>query len=1001
MKFEKKKEIIKELSKNGNINTASGRMSNDRADLLFEKYTKERLKINRLKDIFIVSKDGEDKNIIKVNKNNKPLLFEKLGVNKTKDQNILLRKIIQKNKITVEKINIYTNVTSIREYISVHVVVKFEFEYANKIFTRFTDFNFKGQKTKIQDAIDKEVNEFLAGIGVNHTNLEIINVKITSLDNDSGNFTYDYSTNKLREQNVLSLVNLYGDNIELNKTNGNCVRDYLKSIWKTMADKTIEKLGNEEGVSSQEIKELCKQKNIKCLIYNIYKDIVSSNYPEKKNKNFKSLICMAYNNHLYPIKNECLLKIRKYKDCEIELKNTQEIQELFKKTIYEDKKVPAEIKLYVDDDCNTIIGSFVNDNKILFTNEDYDKCIKILDNFGIKDMKFFSVNLKNITQNIEKLYIKSNVNSFFPYTYLKNAFNYMINEELIDYTRKMKSIDKNKCFPYCLRNLEYLITCDVRQETIKVFNNDFDNNFIGHHLYIVSPVLANILIPNKNIYHGAYLKYALKEGVQMIVHEEITAERTDNYFKDMIDDIYNKVKSGIIYMQDAKMMLNVMIGKFKAPFSYRNKMIVKGIINKNEREQGKEYMKYDDNYYFEVVEKKTLDGIYNRYPIHIQILDNSNLLMYKKMKSLKLKDADVIAIHTDNIIYYDNGINIDYEKTDNLIDGWKDTDINFSKAEPYRMINPELTFTKMNEYSIHENKNELVIGDAGNGKSYDIKNKIIPNNKDYIVLTPSHPTLKAYKNNYNSSVIQTYTLQNRIPNEECIIIDEIGLCDRPANDLIYKCYLLGKKIYALGDFTQLLPVNEKAMFDNHYYLKSIYGKIIQKNENYRNDFTNDFYNQLRDTNWKDTQNEKIMDQIINKYLNDKDPDVYIAYKNETAHNKSIEVMKEKGHLNSEGKIIDLVNIPVICKTNDIKELYNNFKYDIVEKVDNDIYKLENGYELNVKDIGLKKDFIYGYARTLYSTQGDQFRKIGFCAEDKHFFKNGRAFYTAVSRLWTK
>ena len=122
-------------------------------------------------------------------------------------------------------------------------------------------------------------------------------------------------------------------------------------------------------------------------------------------------------------------------------------------------------------------------------------------------------------------------------------------------------------------------------------------------------------------------------------------------------------------------------------------------------------------------------------------------------------------------------------------------------------------------------------------------NKIIKEHESYIILTPSHSTLKEYKKlNLNCSVIQKYSMfGNDIPSEQTIIIDEIGMCGYQEMLFLTKCNLMGKQILAFGDFNQLLPVGSNHNFGCKNFLSYLFNKIDESYTNHRNNFTAESY----------------------------------------------------------------------------------------------------------------------------------------------------------------
>ena len=121
-------------------------------------------------------------------------------------------------------------------------------------------------------------------------------------------------------------------------------------------------------------------------------------------------------------------------------------------------------------------------------------------------------------------------------------------------------------------------------------------------------------------------------------------------------------------------------------------------------------------------------------------------------------------------------------------------------------------------------------------------------------------------------------MNNRIPEEHNIIVDEIGMVDGDGWDMLYKAKLSGKNIIAYGDFKQLAPVthHDTQTYDNPNFLDLMFGKHTINNNNYRNTFTHEFYDTLR-FNAKD-----IREAVVAQYNPSwEDADIIIAYLNTT------------------------------------------------------------------------------------------------------------------------
>ncbi len=80
-----------------------------------------------------------------------------------------------------------------------------------------------------------------------------------------------------------------------------------------------------------------------------------------------------------------------------------------------------------------------------------------------------------------------------------------------------------------------------------------------------------------------------------------------------------------------------------------------------------------------------------------------------------------------------------------------------------------------------------------------------------------------------------------IPDEDIIIVDEIGMVGNAGWNLLYECSLYGKKIIAYGDFNQLKPVKCDKLFNQEHFLNLMFKTIDRNWTNRRNDFTKEYY----------------------------------------------------------------------------------------------------------------------------------------------------------------
>lgn len=237
---------------------------------------------------------------------------------------------------------------------------------------------------------------------------------------------FELTDTKLREMEPLNIFNQWL-NIDTNESNSNCVKNYLLKQLPKMGKKRINKLGDDDGITGKQIGEFCKNFNIEYSFYNINGKLVDSFKPEKRNKSYKALYMLIYNNHLYGIKNKYLekkpLTIKDNKNLYVDIKDKlhkKDKRGLLTKTqfrensITKNNEIVKNLNYYVNKKkvipqkiniTNNKITSFIVDDTNIMINEDFDFCKKVLDTFGIGDKMTYGTNKMNILETLEKLYI--------------------------------------------------------------------------------------------------------------------------------------------------------------------------------------------------------------------------------------------------------------------------------------------------------------------------------------------------------------------------------------------------------------------------------------------------------------------------------------------------------------------------------------------------------------------------------------------------------------------
>lgn len=915
--------------------------------------------------------DGKG-NVSKIDITKKPLLLSDFGIKRITNKQLL------QDNITIKNVSI-TNELKQNENIKLSIKIDCSFVmstdpifYSDSFFVTVNPANVNNDY--LIDLINSKLPEKAKDI-------KIINYEITSQFSKQ---KFNIVNSKLRDAKPLKINNIYNEVLQNDKWK-HCVIDYLNEKYdKKVSSKIINSLGDENGVSIDEIYKFCCSYNIKMISYDINGNVIKSYYPNKKSHK-SSLIFIAYNNHLYPIQNKYLKKVNIQPSNIIFIKNGN--QELINQL--ENGVLPSNITMY-----NSSIQTFQVENTKYICNPEYKICQIILDKFGLADKIYDSITIKSIGKVIEKAYITTdNCKSFLPYSsrIKKGGFTYKNNKIIVNDGDDIKTIDKNKCYPYCLSKLNYLINVDIRTAQFIIGDQEVKENWV----YIVKPEFSSILLPDTNMYYGGHLIKCQDEGLKFEILEGLEGNSSENYYVQMIEDLKNKINEldDIDYILEEfnydskdkffKHILNILIGTFETDVNHKSYQKFDRICNDEDIDMVSGYKRRLTSKYWLVFQEEYKLDIYNKKPIAIQIKDDARFLLYDCMKKLKLCNNDILQCNTDSFTFISRNNKLYKDMIDNKdFNKWKlASNSNIEVQEYYQNDNMSFMYKP-------ENKNILGNCYAGAGKTYKIINEIIPNENDYIVLTPSHTSLKKYRKlKLNCGVIQTFEYNQKIPKENTIIIDEVGMCSKKAHDLIFKCFLLGKKLICYGDFKQLLPIGVNQQLDNHLYISMLFNNIIQLETNYRNNFTKEYYDNLI--------NEKLnLEEEVKKHSTDNyyDADVIISYRNKETRNMYNKLMCEKLGINS----LCQVGAKIICKSNNLRdnEIFNNFTFTVKNVID-DVVELDDGKLINAIDIN--QYFDYAYCQTIYSIQGESIKSIYYTPEDYQFLC-GRVAYTVISRI---
>ena len=793
----------------------------------------------------------------------------------------------------------------------------------------------------------------------------------------------------LRDRNPILLNNLFGDNININESEINCVLNCFADDSKNEKKELINILNDRDYITPQEVYQYCMNTKRQCNIYDLDGNILFKNIIRNSHKRELHLLC--YNEHLYILTKSYKNSIKQYdiNKLEKEIMTKDELNDKFK-SIIANKQMPANLKIYK---CNLV--SFIHDGIFYICNPSYKACEYLYNKLGIEAEPDIYINEINFLEKTVKAITENFCKSLFPYNFQKKPYTYKA--ETFNKNRNIKSIDAVKFYGQCLADLPYLIMCDIRYA--KVTANP--ETITEHYIYNVE-CYDSILTNTNGLYWGKTIIEAKKRNIPMKIKEEIETYKIDNYYAKIINDLYKlqdkfykKFTDTTTFIKD---IVNMHIGSLAGKKIEATKKTITGnMIFKDKNTTDHIFLNIGDEKY--AFEHKQIDSdhvnILNNMPLHIQILDMAHMRLLEKIEELQLTDDDIIAIKTDNIIYYED----ENKPKFNNCKYWKEQDTySIDTFQDATYEQDYINLSLFNPDYIIDSKSIIVDGFAGMGKTTKIIKDVIPRLTDYIVLSPSHASINEYRTaNFNCDVVQKYTMNNTIPHEKNIIIDEMGLMNRDGWAMCIKATFKGKRLFLFGDRNQLPPPCETYREITDTFLNKMFKQVIRCEANYRNNIDVSIYKKLM----KEIAPIKIIDGLIKKYLNSDKPDIYIGIKCDTVEKKNLEILQQKGKYDPETKEYNnLDGEKILCKCNDYAKygLYNNFEATITEYAEKYVIVHFENNDIKIKKSTFHKRFKFAYAVNLHCFQGKQARNIKFIDDDIKLLRFPKTLYTLVSRV---
>ena len=893
-------------------------------------------------------------------------------------------------------------------------VVHLTFRVSNDMKEKYIDiFDAKG---KTKEEIINEARDKLFQKGYN----DIFHL--------NGNLTYDIGRSNFQEteRNFKEMglfdIKYYKLNVDIksnnDKINYNCVHHALESILgSSLPKKTIKKLKDINSWTVDSLITFCNDNNINYEFY--YKNFEL--YRENKPTHNKTLYGLLKNEHLYILNKNELSTLKTYnikKTIIDSIKYNENVNDVVLNNIEHYKCEYFDIeKTYIDDDkfehkINTAVF-----NKIKYTDDinsviSYNLYKKFIDVILTPNYKLFNP-LLHICE-VEKL------NSLYA-GFLDSPKALLYNS----YGRSEFCIDKNGAYLSALISLEFIPVIDG-DCLIEEYKNEKYNNYF----YYIDKVINNK--------YGALSKgwtsgHRITNYDDVIITKILKPKLKDNPFKNLLLKMYNENKkmtkiiaqqfTGVLQCQPtSKECYNEIL---KSPHGYEEHEIIK--IKKG---------LYITTKFYEN------DKLYtpSMMPLAHFIIDKSINTVLNKAQELINNNCIINKINTDSIAYQGK---YRPEELDNInIYGWKEEKL---KEEEYikSLLEPSINeplyihnrpFKHLTKFDL--NYNILFNCSAGAGKTHTILNKLLKylidegyDLKDVLILSSTHKALGEYYNltteqktllnvdKLNVRTMAHYTNTNgqfikEFKKYKILIIDEVALLGLYHYEFLYKNITPVQKIYGFGDTTQNLPVlHTYQPLDNELIYKSFFNGYMKLDENWRNNFSKEDYQKMKDLTYEIPQKIK---NLIGKYTN-----YNICIKNDTKEKINLKIIKDKKYndeyglryykttnktgytpfIIGEGCLITSINnnlskIGIFNNTVFKISKYNDEFINIINIITNEEHKIE-------KD-KFSKNFDYGYAYTDYRIQGASINIEEISFWDFGLIKkDGKKLYTCLSRIKEK
>jgi hypothetical protein len=559
--------------------------------------------------------------------------------------------------------------------------------------------------------------------------------------------------------------------------------------------------------------------------------------------------------------------------------------------------------------------------------------------------------------------------------------------------KNIKKYDLNKAYAYVMENMTHFNDLDITQTIIEC------STLQGDGFYFTTSKDIS-LFHGDNWYSLEFLQYAKEQGINFRIKAYIKTLKKPIDLKECFDKIDEEIHN----CDTAKLIKNSVSGLFGITES---KTITGRITTSHQKvfdfytKETKPYIKKEGELF--IYGHKDITKSYtNRLLIYLQILDEFNILLHKRIKD---SGGELIARHID-AFYVLNPTNTDHlsnKKGDYKEEVFKPQHPHNKERDRnviYKHIEPKGTYKILDgeDLTIEDLKDGAILdGRAGTGKTTAI-NRLKLN---ALFVAPTHTASNHYEG--GQTIHKFFNIDEddkaNYPNmkEEYLVIDEASMItsDLWFHIINFKRINPNVKLIILGDRHQLPSIEENTYDFNttKAILDLVNHNVIELGKVYRQDDEGSKISQQL------IDGEDVEFNISSGYYKD---GVNICFLNKTRQTINRHLNEKKGisillnDYNEEEEQLSgylYKGCKVICNKT-IKGLCFNGQSEIVMYCKDDNIYLQSGKVISYSDFS--RHYTLAYAITIYKAQGATYEAVNIY--DLGIMKKSyRMIYTAISR----